>query len=105
MRRRSARPSAGYLTENWGWQFIFYVNLVPGLLMLGMLWFSLDSKPMQLSLLRQGDWAGIATMAIGLGALQTVLEEGNKEDWFGSPFIVWLSVIAAIRCRCSCGSN
>ncbi len=61
-----------------------------------MLWFSLDSKPMQLSLLRQGDWAGIATMAIGLGALQTVLEEGNKEDWFGSPFIVWLSVIAAI---------
>ena len=86
----------GYLTENWGWQFIFYVNLVPGLLMLGMLWFSLDSKPMQLSLLRQGDWAGIVTMAIGLGALQTVLEEGNKEDWFGSPFIVRLSVIAAI---------
>ena len=86
----------GYLTENWGWQFIFYVNLVPGLLMLGMLWFSLDSKPMQLSLLRQGDWAGIVTMAIGLGALQTVLEEGNKEEWFGSPFIVWLSVIAAI---------
>jgi DHA2 family multidrug resistance protein len=86
----------GYLTENWGWQFIFYVNLVPGLLMLGMLWFSLDSKPMQLSLLRQGDWAGIVTVAIGLAALQTVLEEGNKDDWFGSPFIVWLSVIAAI---------
>ena len=86
----------GYLTENWGWQFIFYVNLVPGLLMLGMLWFSLDSKPMKLSLLRQGDWAGIVTMAIGLGALQTVLEEGNKDDWFGSPFIVTLSVIAAI---------
>src|SRR6266404_3799627 len=35
-------------------------------------------------------------MAIGLGALQTVLEEGNKDDWFGSPFIVRLSVIAAI---------
>ncbi|MEH6952474.1 MDR family MFS transporter [Nitrobacter sp. NHB1] len=86
----------GYLTENWGWQFIFYVNLVPGLLMLGMLWFALDRKPMQLSLLRQGDWAGIVTMAIGLGALQTVLEEGNKDDWFGSPFIVRLSVIAAI---------
>jgi DHA2 family multidrug resistance protein len=86
----------GYLTENWGWQFIFYVNLVPGLLMLGMLWFSLDRKPMQLSLLRQGDWAGIVTMAVGLGALQTVLEEGNKDDWFGSPFILRLSVIAAI---------
>jgi len=86
----------GYLTENWGWQFIFYVNLVPGAVMIGMLWFSLESEPMKLSLLRQGDWAGIATMAIGLSALQTVLEEGNKDDWFGSLFIVKLSVIAAV---------
>jgi DHA2 family multidrug resistance protein len=86
----------GYLTENWGWQYIFYVNLVPGGLMIGMLWFSLESKPMKPSMLRQGDWPGVFTMAIGLGALQTVLEEGNKDDWFGSPFIVWLSVIAAI---------
>lgn len=86
----------GYLTENWGWEFIFYVNLVPGALMIAMLWFSLDRAPMNLSLLRQGDWAGIATMAIGLAALQTVLEEGNKEDWFGSDFITRLSVIAAI---------
>jgi MFS transporter, DHA2 family, multidrug resistance protein len=86
----------GYLTENWGWQFIFYVNLVPGAVMIAMLWFSLEARPMRLSLLRDGDWAGIATMAIGLAALQTVLEEGNKDDWFGSTFIVRLSVIAAV---------
>jgi DHA2 family multidrug resistance protein len=86
----------GYLTENWGWQYIFYVNLAPGILMVVMLWFSLDSSPMQLNLLRQGDWPGIVTMSIGLAALQTVLEEGNKDDWFGSPFIVRLSVIAVI---------
>ena len=86
----------GYLTENWGWEYIFYVNLVPGALMIGMLWFALESKPMKLSLLRQGDWLGIVTMAVGLGALQTVLEEGNKDDWFGSPFIVRLSVVAAV---------
>jgi MFS transporter, DHA2 family, multidrug resistance protein len=86
----------GYLTENWGWEYIFYVNLVPGALMIGMLWFSLESKPMNLALLREGDWFGIATMAIGLGALQTVLEEGNKDDWFGSPFIVRLSIVAAV---------
>jgi len=86
----------GYLTENWGWQYIFYVNLVPGALMIGMLWLSLEAKPMKLSLLRQGDWPGIVTMAIGLGALQTVLEEGNKDDWFGSDFIVRLSVIAVV---------
>jgi DHA2 family multidrug resistance protein len=86
----------GYLTENWGWQYIFYVNIVPGAIMIAMLFVSLDSSPMKLSLLRQGDWPGIITMAIGLSALQTVLEEGNKDDWFGSPFIVRLAVIAAI---------
>jgi len=86
----------GYLTENWGWEYIFYVNLVPGVLMVGMLWISLDRAPMNLSLLAKGDWPGIITMAVGLAALQTVLEEGNKDDWFGSPFIVRLSVIAAV---------
>jgi len=86
----------GYLTENFGWQYIFYVNLVPGAIMVGMLWYALEAKPMQLALLREGDWAGIITMAIGLSALQTVLEEGNKDDWLGSPFIVKLSVIAAV---------
>ena len=86
----------GYLTENWGWEYIFYVNLVPGALMVGMLWASLDRAPMNLKLLAKGDWPGIVTMAIGLAALQTVLEEGNKEDWFGSDFIVRLSIIAAV---------
>lgn len=86
----------GYLTENWGWEYIFYVNLVPGALMVGMLWASLDRSPMNLGLLAKGDWPGIITMTIGLAALQTVLEEGNKEDWFGSDFIVQLSIIAAV---------
>lgn len=86
----------GYLTENWGWQYIFYVNIVPGAVMIGMLYFSLEATPMKLDLLRVGDWFGIATMAVGLSALQTVLEEGNKDDWFGSPFIVRFVAIAAI---------
>jgi DHA2 family multidrug resistance protein len=86
----------GYLTENFGWEYIFYVNVIPGAIMIAMLFFSLEAKPMKLSQLAEGDWAGIVTMAIGLAALQTVLEEGNKDDWFGSPFIVRLAVIAAI---------
>jgi DHA2 family multidrug resistance protein len=86
----------GYLTENYGWKYIFYVNLVPGSLMLAMLWFSLERAPMRLALLKEGDWPGVATMAIGLAALQTVLEEGNKDDWFGSKLIVRLSIVAAV---------
>jgi DHA2 family multidrug resistance protein len=86
----------GYLTENFGWEYIFYVNVVPGAVMIAMLFVSLEPQPMKLSQLAEGDWAGIITMAIGLAALQTVLEEGNKDDWFGSPFIVRLAVVAAI---------
>jgi DHA2 family multidrug resistance protein len=86
----------GYLTENFGWQTIFFVNVVPTAVMVTMLYFTLERQPMQLGLLREGDWFGIATMAIGLSSLQAVLEEGNKDDWFGSPFIVKLAVIAAV---------
>lgn len=86
----------GFLNDTYGWQFIFYVNLVPGIPMLIMLLASLDPAPMNLSLLKHGDWPGIITMAIGLASLQTVLEDGNKDDWFGSPYIVRLSVTACV---------
>jgi DHA2 family multidrug resistance protein len=86
----------GYLTENYGWQTIFFVNVVPTAIMVAMLYFTLERQPMQLGLLREGDWFGIATMAVGLAALQAVLEEGNKDDWFGSPFIVKLAIVAAV---------
>jgi DHA2 family multidrug resistance protein len=86
----------GYLNENYGWEYIFYVNLVPGLIMLGMLVYALPKAKMQLGLLKQGDWLGIAAMAIGLGSLQTFLEEGNKDDWFGSQFITNLAITAAV---------
>src|SRR5271166_2866686 len=86
----------GYLTENYGWQTIFFVNTPPSLLMIGALWFTLDSEPAQFKLLKEGDWAGIVTMAVGLAALQTVLEEGNKDDWFASPFIFDLAIVACV---------
>ncbi|MEA1647736.1 MDR family MFS transporter [Nitrospirillum sp. BR 11164] len=86
----------GYLTETYGWKYIFYINLVPGVFMVAALWASLERAPVRLNLLRQGDWWGIATMAVGLACLQTVLEEGNKDDWFGSAYIVRLAIIAAV---------
>jgi len=86
----------GYLTETYGWQYIFFVNLVPGAAMVVILWLTLEREPMRLSLLEHGDWIGIGAMAIGLTALQTVLDEGNKDDWFDSVLIVRLSLIAAV---------
>ena len=61
--------------------------------MLAALWYRLPKAPMQLRLLRRGDWRGIALMAIGLAALRTVLDDGNVYDWFG---IVKLSLIVAL---------
>jgi len=86
----------GYLTETYGWQTIFFVNTPPSILMVVALAFTLERQPMQLSLLKEGDWAGIACMAIGLSSLQTVLEEGNKDDWFASPLIFRLAIVAAV---------
>jgi DHA2 family multidrug resistance protein len=86
----------GYLTENYGWQTIFFINTIPSAIMAVALAATLEKQPMRLGLLREGDWAGIFTMAIGLAALQTVLEEGNKDDWFSSPFIVKLSIVAVV---------
>jgi DHA2 family multidrug resistance protein len=86
----------GYLTENYGWRTIFFVNVIPTAVMVSALYLTLERQPMQLKLLKEGDWAGILTMAIGLSALQTVLEEGNKDDWFASPFILRLAVIALV---------
>lgn len=86
----------GYLTENYGWQTIFFINTAPAALMIVALWCTLERAPMQFGLLKEGDWLGILTMAVGLSALQTLLEEGNKDDWFQSTFIVKLAVVAAV---------
>ena len=86
----------GYFSDTFGWQSIFFLSLPPGLVMVAMLWHALEPAPRQLQLLRHGDWLGMLTMAVGLGCLETVLEEGNKDDWFGSPFITRLAVIAVL---------
>jgi DHA2 family multidrug resistance protein len=86
----------GYFTDSYGWPYCFYVNLAPGAVMLGALWYGLPKSAMRLGLLAKGDWRGIALMAVGLAAFQTVLDDGNVYDWFGSPFIVKLSLVAAV---------
>jgi MFS transporter, DHA2 family, multidrug resistance protein len=62
-------PSVGgWLTDNYGWQWVFYINLIPGALTIGSIVFAIRSAPMQLYQLGEGDWLGIGCMAIGLGS-------------------------------------
>lgn len=86
----------GWLTETFGWEYIFYINVFPGLLMIAGLLYGLEKTPPQWHMLKKGDYAGIVTMAIGLGTLQVFLEEGHREDWLESDFMVTLAVIAFI---------
>lgn len=86
----------GWLTDNYGWPTIFYMNLVPGIVMLSALIYALPKSKPQPGLFARGDWLGIALMAVGLATFQTVLDDGNVYDWFGSSFIVRLSVVSGV---------
>jgi DHA2 family multidrug resistance protein len=86
----------GWLTDTYSWHWIFYINLLPGLVLIWAVWYGLATQPMQLDRLRRGDWIGIACMAIGLGSLITVLEEGERKDWFGDPMIQHLALMAIV---------
>jgi DHA2 family multidrug resistance protein len=86
----------GWLTDTFSWRWIFYINLLPGLVMMSAVWYRLEGEAMKLERLRRGDWIGIICMAIGLGSLITMLEEGERKEWFGSPMIQNLTILAAI---------
>ncbi len=74
----------GWLTDAYGWRFIFFINIVPGFIMLMAMRYGLPKTPMNINKLKDFDIFSIATLAIGLGTLTYFLEEGSKEDWFES---------------------
>lgn len=86
----------GWLTENFGWEYIFYINLPVGLVMIAGLLYGLEKKPSNWSLLRDTDYTGIVTLGVGLGCLQVFLEEGHRKDWLESPLIAGLGSVAAV---------
>ncbi|WP_085600616.1 MULTISPECIES: DHA2 family efflux MFS transporter permease subunit [unclassified Pseudomonas] len=94
---QAAGPSlGGWLTDAYSWRWIFYLQVPPGLLLLAAIGWSVRPQPMVLEKLRQGDWGGIASMAVGLAALQIMLEEGGRHDWLASSFIVNCALLACV---------
>jgi MFS transporter, DHA2 family, multidrug resistance protein len=86
----------GWLTDTWSWHWIFFINAIPALAVLGAVWYGLEREKMQLHLLRSGDWSGIFFMAVGLGSLIAVLEEGEAKAWFATEWIRYAAATAAI---------
>jgi MFS transporter, DHA2 family, multidrug resistance protein len=94
----------GYIVDNYHWSWIFFINLPVGLLGLVMVTRFVHepddireaNRAAAESQRGNVDWQGIAFLAVGLAALQYVLEEGQQDDWFDSRFIVLLSVVALL---------
>jgi len=87
----------GWITDNLSWPFIFFVNIPVGVLAVFMATRFLSDPPyMRAHGLRRVDGVGIGLMAVGLAALQILLEQGETDGWFQSSFIVTLAVVAAV---------
>ncbi|HTP26620.1 MAG TPA: DHA2 family efflux MFS transporter permease subunit [Anaeromyxobacteraceae bacterium] len=88
----------GWITFNYSWRWIFFINLPVGLMTL-LLVMRLVEDPPYLARAKRGgvklDYVGIALLTLGVGALQILLDKGQEDDWFGSHFITTLVVISA----------
>lgn len=85
----------GYITENYSWPWIFYINVPIGIFAATACYFLLTEPALKGKVTRI-DWIGIALLIGGVGSLQTVLERGQTEDWFSSAFILVLTIVAII---------
>jgi MFS transporter, DHA2 family, multidrug resistance protein len=88
----------GWITDNYTWRWIFYINLPVGILTLFLVMRMVEDPPYLKRLKGAGvrvDYIGIALLALGIGALQVLLDKGQEDDWFGSHFIVTLATISA----------
>ncbi|MFM0352422.1 DHA2 family efflux MFS transporter permease subunit [Paraburkholderia nemoris] len=86
----------GWITSQWSWHWLFYLNLVPGLAVTLLVPKYVHFDNVDLSLLKKGDYLGILLMSGFLGCLEYVLEEGPRKNWFGDDVIVTCAWIAAI---------
>jgi MFS transporter, DHA2 family, multidrug resistance protein len=85
----------GWITDNLSWPWLFYINIPVGLLAATATWSILRRRETVRSKVRI-DVTGMLLLFTGVGALQYMLDNGNEQDWFGSPLIVTVAVIAVI---------
>lgn len=88
----------GWITDNWNWRWNFYINIPIGIVAFLMVSaFVHDPVHLRQRRARGGkvDYVGIACLVLGLGAMQIVLDRGQRADWFAAPWVVWTTVLSA----------
>ena len=89
----------GWITDNYSWRWIFFINIPVGVLALLLVEQLVEDPPYLRRLGRtlvKIDYIGIGLLAVGIAALQVMLDKGQEDDWFGSHFIVTLAIVAAV---------
>ena len=86
----------GWLTENYSWRWVFYINLPVGLVSLVMIYLFVYDPPYLPRTSKQVDFWGLGLLVLGIGSLQIMLDKGQEEDWFASHFIATLAVLALV---------
>ncbi len=89
----------GYLTDALSWHWLFFINIIPGLVVTAAALALIDFDQPDWSLFGNFDWVGLLSMAGFLGALEYVLEEGPRNDWFGDDSVLllaWVSGLSAL---------
>jgi len=89
----------GWITDNYTWRWIFFINLPVGILALFLVFRLVEDPPWAKRVAAGGvkiDYIGVALLTLGVGALQVMLDKGQEEDWFGSRFILTLAILAGI---------
>lgn len=86
----------GWITDNYSWPWIFYINVPVGILSVFLISRFVQDPPYLVREKGRVDWAGLALMTLGLGSLQLMLEKGQEDDWLSSRLIVTLLVLAVV---------
>ncbi|MDR3413859.1 MAG: DHA2 family efflux MFS transporter permease subunit, partial [Formivibrio sp.] len=86
----------GYITDTLNWHWLFYINLVPGVMVAILVPLLVKIDEPDFSLLKQADYLGISLMAVGLGTLEYFLEEGTRWNWFSDSTIKACAWVAGL---------
>jgi MFS transporter, DHA2 family, multidrug resistance protein len=86
----------GWITDNWSWHWIFFINIPVGVLSAVMAIIFIKDPPYMKRAKVRMDYLGLVFIALGLGCLQVILDQGQREDWFSSGMITWLTVVSVV---------
>lgn len=86
----------GWITDNYSWRWIFYINLPVGIFAALMAQAFVEDPPyIKHAKIEKVDFTGFALLAVWLGTFQVILDKGQQEDWFASEWIRWFAVVSA----------